>query len=230
MLQTLQKTVDFETQLARKFGATATGQYTRAGKGLDEPDKEGEDGATVEGDNEDDDDIIERDPHSAEAIKAKYRKHMREKKRAEAAKATDAQVKVETIPAAKYMGSISGCFEPYLSYYIDAESTYERQRSSRDGPFNNHDVVCFFMQEHGRIAGQVPPGARARGRPSDAGLLLVDGSLFLLQKVAPKLPKTLGAQAARRSVTALCDVSYFLRRIPDVQAASVHFLFVAISI
>ena len=79
MLQTLQKTVDFEQLLAKKFSTTATGQYTRDGKGLeDDKDAEDELRAPV---GEEDDDIIERDPHSVDAIKAKYRKHIREKKR-----------------------------------------------------------------------------------------------------------------------------------------------------
>jgi len=112
VLATLQKTLEFESKLAKRFYIERREEERPAGA------EDDDDNADSEGQK-----IVD----TAEAIKLKYKKHLAEKKRAEKIMEKIGKKPTKTVvqvPNPRFYGAISGSFEPHLFLYINAEEEY----------------------------------------------------------------------------------------------------------
>ncbi|GAQ83207.1 vacuolar protein sorting-associated protein 53 [Klebsormidium nitens] len=101
LLQALQRTLEFEEELAERFGGTGAGKVDEEGGGTDE-----------EGDEDD-------GSNAAQKVKGKYRKQ-NEPGEGEEGERTLAHV--AGLPFS-FRGTISSCFEPYMGVYVSLEET-----------------------------------------------------------------------------------------------------------
>jgi len=92
LLQALQRTLEFEQEMQERYGASLHG---------------------------DEDDDYDEDRSHAASIRRKYER-MRDEKAATEGK-TDEELAVEAANAQMFKGSISTCFEPHLSVYVELE-------------------------------------------------------------------------------------------------------------
>eukprot|EP01113_Clastostelium_recurvatum_P017040 TRINITY_DN1995_c0_g1_i3.p1 TRINITY_DN1995_c0_g1~~TRINITY_DN1995_c0_g1_i3.p1 ORF type:complete len:1025 (-),score=255.52 TRINITY_DN1995_c0_g1_i3:12-3086(-) len=141
LIRTLTKTIEFETEVSKKF------QEKEQAEGVVyEESNSGNNGAGDENEEEDEDAGLDSlnhnkssldagddpeqqqqqdgisSPHSADAIRARWKKHLAEKERTKrASKSASALGPKVPPPSKRFRGIISTCFDPYMDLYIEQE-------------------------------------------------------------------------------------------------------------